>query len=69
MDIIIIIMKNINDGNFKLVIAGGGVAGWIAALFFNNIYPKLSITVIESNQIGILGAGEGTVPFATGLFN
>ena len=62
-------MKNINDGNFKLVIAGGGVAGWIAALFFNNIYPKLSITVIESNQIGILGAGEGTVPFATGLFN
>lgn len=46
----------------KLVIVGGGSAGWISALYFNTIRPEIEITVIESSEIGILGAGEGTVP-------
>jgi tryptophan halogenase len=46
----------------NLVIVGGGSAGWISALYFNTIRKDLNITIIESSEIGILGAGEGTVP-------
>jgi tryptophan halogenase len=54
-------MKNI-DKNFKFVIVGGGSAGWISALFVRANYPDSQITVIQSSEIGILGAGEGTTP-------
>ncbi len=43
----------------NIIIAGGGTAGWIAAYFINNAQPNMhNITVIESSQIGIVGAGE-----------
>jgi tryptophan 7-halogenase len=51
--------KKINH-NFKFCIVGGGTAGWLTALFLNRYYPNSSVTVIESSDIGILGAGEGT---------
>jgi tryptophan halogenase len=54
-------MKNI-DQNFKFVIVGGGSAGWISALFVRANFPNSKITVIQSSEIGILGAGEGTTP-------
>lgn len=54
-------MKNI-DKNFKFVIVGGGSAGWISALFVRANFPDANITVIQSDEIGILGAGEGTTP-------
>jgi len=54
-------MKSI-DKNFKFVIVGGGSAGWISALFVRANYPDSQITVIQSSEIGILGAGEGTTP-------
>lgn len=45
----------------NIVIAGGGTAGWLAALFFVKSQPgKHKVTVIESSQIGIIGAGEGS---------
>lgn len=46
----------------KYIVLGGGTAGWIAALFLNYKNPSADITVIESSEIGILGAGEGTTP-------
>lgn len=46
----------------KVVIVGGGTAGWFTALFAQRYLPDCEVTVIESSQIGILGAGEGTVP-------
>ena len=46
----------------KIVIVGGGTAGWIAALYAKNAFLLADVTVIESKDIGILGAGEGTVP-------
>ncbi len=46
----------------KFLIVGGGTAGWITALYLNKIFPKNKITLIESSEIGILGAGEGTTP-------
>jgi 2-polyprenyl-6-methoxyphenol hydroxylase-like FAD-dependent oxidoreductase len=47
--------------NYKFVVVGGGTAGWLSALFLKKNIPKAHITVIESSDIGILGAGEGTV--------
>jgi tryptophan halogenase len=55
-------MKTDIDKNFKFVIVGGGSAGWISALFVRANYPDSKITVIQSSEIGILGAGEGTTP-------
>ena len=46
----------------KIVIVGGGTAGWLTALYLNKIIPNSEITLIESEEIGILGAGEGSVP-------
>lgn len=54
-------MKSI-DKNFRFVIVGGGSAGWISALFVRANFPDSQITVIQSSEIGILGAGEGTTP-------
>jgi len=45
----------------NIVIAGGGTAGWLAATFFAKAQPnKHQVTLIESSQIGIIGAGEGS---------
>ena len=46
----------------NIVIVGGGTAGWITALFLLSEYKNSNITVIESDVIGILGAGEGSTP-------
>jgi tryptophan halogenase len=46
----------------QIVIVGGGSAGWITALYLNRYIDNSQITLIESPEIGILGAGEGTTP-------
>ena len=46
----------------KIIVLGGGSAGWITSLLVREFYPEFDITVVESKEIGILGAGEGTVP-------
>jgi tryptophan halogenase len=52
----------------NIVIVGGGTAGWLSALFAKKRYPEANVTVIESTEIGIIGAGEGTVPMVVTLF-
>lgn len=47
----------------KLVVVGGGTAGWLTALSMLKHRPQDQITVIDNDDIGILGAGEGTVPY------
>jgi tryptophan halogenase len=54
--------------NKNVVVVGGGTAGWLTALMAKKSYPKLNITVIESEEIGILGAGEGSVPALIDFF-
>jgi len=50
----------IKDKN--IVVLGGGTAGWLTALYLKIIFNQCNITLIESKKIGILGAGEGSVP-------
>lgn len=51
----------------SVLIVGGGTAGWITAAYMARMLSAdapggVSITLVESEEIGILGVGEGTFP-------
>lgn len=47
----------------RVVVAGGGTAGWLTAYsLVKRLGKLLDITLVESDQIGTVGVGESTVP-------
>ncbi|WP_225318766.1 tryptophan halogenase family protein [Cellvibrio sp. KY-GH-1] len=55
----------------KIVIIGGGTAGWMAANLMIARWGKLGfdIHLVESPQIGIIGVGEGSTPQLKGFMD
>ncbi len=44
----------------NVVVVGGGTAGLVTALIIKKSLPKVSVSIIESSNIGIIGVGEGS---------
>ena len=47
----------------RIVIAGGGTAGWMAAAAIARTMGRTAeVTLVESDAIGTIGVGESTIP-------
>jgi tryptophan halogenase len=47
----------------KVIIVGGGTAGWMAAASISKLIGKtVNVSLVESDEIGTVGVGEATIP-------
>ena len=58
----------VDDSMVKVVIVGGGTAGWMTAAALAKLLPtRCSVHLVESEAIGIVGVGEATLPHIRGF--
>ncbi|UGQ44550.1 tryptophan halogenase family protein [Massilia endophytica] len=51
-----------NSAYKRIVVVGGGAAGWMAATALAKALPASTVELVESEEIGIIGVGEATFP-------
>ena len=52
----------------RVVVLGGGTAGWMSAAALQKLLgPLVEVTLVESEDIGIVGVGEATLPHIRGF--
>lgn len=53
----------------SIIIVGGGTAGWMTALYLaHKLSSKVNISLVESQDIGTVGVGEGSTPYLKQFF-
>jgi len=53
----------------KILIVGGGTAGWMAANLLVSRWKDIDVCLLESTEIGIIGVGEGSTPHLKFFFD
>ena len=52
----------------RVVVVGGGTAGWMTAAALKALLPgRCTVDLVESQEIGIVGVGEATLPHIRGF--
>ncbi len=51
----------------RIVVVGGGTAGWLSAAYLHKMLSsaslrKVSVTLVESEDVNVIGVGEATIP-------
>ena len=62
-------MKSEHQKLKKILIVGGGTAGWMAANLIAARWNDVSVCLLESAEIGIIGVGEGSTPHMRFFFD